>query len=373
MSQLDNLQKLSILISVITGLSFAFETHMYRRDLIFNQIAKTVKTINGDVYTDNVDGLVYFKTNYTRFNLVSDNDFKVSEYCGELYRNVQYCQWQEVQHSHTIRHGNDTETYYTYTYHKGWYSTPISSLFFHNHIYVNPYVDIVPEVANRKPIQAGAYMLDNTIGLHGRRERLAPHSQQILQFENSQMARTFEYAGRGIFYRSYESGVLGKLLKIATFFDTENADRLDWCTPGDTRVWFNYWAPPRVTVVGEKNGNTITSKEVKGYKIGAAHSSNKSVKDIVKANASWFPTIMKWVTRVALVGIAFHQYSRKWGSFGMTLAMEVLLFCFSHSEKYCNMIETWYINLGASLIAGLLLFFINVNSGEEGYRGYGSY
>ena len=51
--------------------------------------------------------------------------------------------------------------------------------------------------------------------------------------------------------------------RIMTFFDTDNADTYDWCTAGDTRVWFDYWAPSRVTVTGYKEGQHITSKEIK--------------------------------------------------------------------------------------------------------------
>ena len=348
---------LAFFAGIFAAIVFMLETHITTRDIFFNKISAKTKNINGNVSSDNINGLVYFKTNHTRFNTISDKDFKVSEICGELHRNVQYCQWQEVSEAHTKGNGSNSETYYTYTYHKGWVSSPINSLFFHDKkVHVNPYVDPIPDVTNREPIKAGAYTLDNTIELHGERKILSPRSQELMQFEKSDMRRAFEYAGRGIFYRSYRKGSLTNLLKIPTFFDTYNADNFDWCTPGDTRVWFTYWAPPKVTVIGEKNDNTITYKEIDEHKIGDAHSDDISLRDIVGANAPSSPTVWLWIMRIILVIIAICQYNTNINAFVWLVAMEFLLFCISHTNMCCVMIDRWFIKLSIILIIVIITY-----------------
>jgi hypothetical protein len=343
----------AIIFGFIVALLFGFEAHIAHRDLFVKEVSKQVVKISGDVFKSDYDGLVYFQTNTTSFSLIEDDDFHVAEYCGALERNVQYCQWHEIRNKHTRRVRNTTYTYYTYSYYKGWSHTQINSLFFNNRIYINPYVESIPELTMRKPVQTGAYMLDNTLGLHGKKVRLHPHNQQILQFDGSPMSKTFQYAGRGIFYREYERGILGKMLSIATFFDTDNADRFDWCTPGDTRVWFEYWAPESVSVVGLKIGNEITSKEIRGFRVGAASSKNVTVKDLLKANTSWFPVIMMWVMRVALVAYVIYEFYHNRNMVFPSLGFGIFLISIAHANQICDKLDKWHVTLGAATIAGL--------------------
>ena len=367
MCSCDNCGPLSIFIGIVTTLSFVLETHLTVHEILFNKIAKKTKKVDGDVFPDKDYGLVYFKTNYTRFNTISDEDFKVSEKCGELHRNVQYCQWHEVPIAHTIDNGSYSETYYTYTYYKGWENSPINSDFFHSIRYTNPRIDLIPETTKRQPIQAGSYMLDSTIELHGGRIRFSPQKHQILKFVESDMGMTFEYVEGGIFYRSYKKGPITNLLEIPSFLDTTNTDMIDWCTPGDTRVWFTYWAPPQVTVIGEKNGNIISYKEIDGHKIGAAHSDDMSLKDMVGINVSSFPVDMMWILRIIFVGIVIFQikFIGDDATLG-TFFMGIFLFCITNFKWFCKKIDGWFIKSCLSLLAGFIMAFIN--SGNRRYK-----
>ena len=185
---------------IICALLFGFELHIARRTLIFKFVKNNVQVIDGDIYDPNIEGLVFFQSNITRYNLVRDKIFKISEYCGELTRNVQYCQWHEIAHAHTVRRNNQTYTYYTYTYHKGWSHSQINSLLFHNPLYHNPSIESIPEISYRSPAKAGAYTIDNNIELHGKYEILYPNIKQLKQFDKSYISNSFEYTGRGIFY-----------------------------------------------------------------------------------------------------------------------------------------------------------------------------
>ena len=216
----------------------------------------------------------------------------------------------------------------------------------------------MPEVVVRKPIHAGTYVLDNTINLHGSRTVLFPHNEQLMGYANSSMEKTFKYAGKGIYYREYQRGTLSKLLNIATFFDLSNLISYEWCTPGDTRIWFEYFAPPKLAVVGKKNGDMITSVEVEGYKIGAASGDDISLSDIIKANFSWIPSIFKWIIRVALFFLVFTGYESMEYTF-VALGLVVVVDAVAHSVAVSMFISRWFKNLFASSLAGLALYLLH--------------
>lgn len=233
----------------------------------------------------------------------------------------------------------------------------INSFLFHNPMYLNPKVNEVMPVNHRKPIHAGAYVLDNTIELHGTRDIFMPHNEQVMEYANTSMSESFKYTRKGIFYREYERGTIGKILNFATFFDLGNMGRFDYCTPGDTRVWFEYFAPKSLTVLGKKKGDMITSTVFEGYKIGAALSSDESLSKIVKANFSCFPTIMKWLLRVVLLFIIFTGYESMFASF-LSLGLVIFVECFAYQANISDFISRWYKNLLASCISGIVMYLL---------------
>lgn len=280
-----------------------FESYCSRRTKLFSHLSSKFNTINGDIYepTTNND-YVYYHTNNMHFQTIKDPLFDISQECGILERNVQYCQWVEVVHSKTtVDSNNNSKTTYHYTYHKQWLHNQISSLFFKNPLYFNPQVPIIPSLSFRSSnIQAGAYIISPTMTLLGGYQKVVPEGSQIQNFEENKKVTDFQYAGSGIFYSSYKRGILDQLLRIGQFFDLQG-DIVDWCTPGDRRVWFKAWKPSDATVVGKRLNNSIQPFIYQEYKVGSVQPGEIPLNDAVKGNTSGFPTVMMWLIRFSII------------------------------------------------------------------------
>lgn len=279
-----------------------FELFCSRRNQLFEQLSSQFIPIDGDIpqYSNDED-YIYYRTSNMTYSSPKDYLFGFSHQCGVLERNVQYCQWVEVQHTKERKVGNDTIIEYYYTYHKHWTRNQVPSFLFHDPLYHNPSVKSIPEESFYGKTRAGQYAISQSMTLVGSRDYFYPSSSQIRQFEEEGRMPDFKYAGKGIFYSAYERGLFDQILRAAQFFDLKG-DLVDWCTPGDRRIWFESWEPTSTTVIGSRIYDRIEPFEFEGYKIGSVHSGDVKLEDAIKANASSFPTIVKWVLRVGIVG-----------------------------------------------------------------------
>lgn len=343
---------------LIFGFSITFfECFCSRRTQILKQLSTQIIPINGDILEPTTgEDYVYYQTENMAYPILTDSLFEQSMQCGSLERKVQYCQWVEVRHSQTIKRGNKTITKYYYTYHKQWLRYQLSSLFFHNPIYFNPTVPTVPDLTiSGNSTKAGVYNISPDMTLVGSRSYFYPSENDILNFEKSAASSEFQYAGKGIFYSSYERGFLEKILRVAQFFDLKS-DLIDWCTPGDRRVWFEIWKPNSTTVVGSRFDGTIEPFIFHDYKIGSVHSGEIELNEVLKDNTSGFPTVMKWILRALIVFyFAVSIYDGRPDFFGVTCLVFCIVLGMLAPVKFN--FNIWG-NVSLSLFCGLGVFLV---------------
>lgn len=340
-----------------------FESFVSRRARIFKQLESQILPIDGDNYNKQGTGdYIYYQTDDMKYSKVHDDHFGVSDTCGLLARQVQYCQWVEVQHSHSERVGNYTYTRYYYTYHKEWRHHQISSLFFHDRFYHNPSVPTIPEVSLRSSnIQAGAYSIHPNMTLSGPKNYYYPSEREIFAFEDSSAFGDFKYAGKGIFYSAHQRSTLEKILRIKHFFDLKS-DLIDWCTPGDRRVWFEVWNPNTTTVIGVQSLQSIEPFTYDKYKIGSVISGNVPLGAAIKNNSSSFPTIMKWIFRIAIIIYFVCTASENRPDFGTVSGLIIFIAIINHLPLTINsgLVANIFLSLlAAGLILGLASNYIN--------------
>lgn len=335
-----------------------FECYCSRRNQLFNQLSTQIVEINGDYLqpTFSDKDYVFYHTSNMKYSTVEDPLFGISHDCGFLDRKVQYCQWVEVQHSETIEKGNKTYTKYYYTYHKQWLHHQVTSLFFHDRIYHNPTVPTVDEVTIRGfDTKAGAYKIGQDMILKGSKNYLYPDVDDIVTFERSEISSDFKYSGKGVFYSSYQRNLFEKILRAAQFFDMKS-DLVDWCTPGDRRVWFEVWEPKNATIVGARFDGMIDLFEFNGYKVGAVFSGDVGLKKALMTDTSSFPDIVMWILRILLVvffGASVYNHTPDF--FGLA----AFVFCIVLGNIVPNKVKmNIWRNLSLSAICGLGVLLI---------------
>ena len=293
---------IAVFIYSMTNLAFI------KANRILDEISATVITIDGDHYNQSYnDQLVYFQTNNTKYLPIYDRDFNLNVYGARLKRTTQYCQWDEMRIAETEEINNVTYTNYRYVYFKKWSLYHIPSLLFHNPLYNNPNVDMIPNMEYSSQFYAGDYVVDEGIPTNGRDLVVSFDNQDILDFEESELSKTFQYYGRGIFYREYKKGTLGKIISTITFFDTENYDRIEWCTPGDTRTFFRVWAPDSVSVLGKKVNNTIKPVLINNFNIGSVQPGIASISDLVNDSLPTFTLFMFLILNLGCIVFIFYD------------------------------------------------------------------
>ena len=355
----------NIIIFILSCGVFYFNTSYLTRRYVLNKVRAQVVTIPGDSYVPKFnDQFVYFNTNHTRFPTITDEEFDIGRTCGRLKRSVQYCQWQEFTTTHSHKEGNNTVTEVRYHYHKGWVDHQINSFFFNNPMYNNPTVETVPQIEYTKDFNAGSYVISKELPVSGSYSKLVPDNGQVLSFTNSFQGRKFRYAGRSIFYREYERGFLEKVLNVATFFDVDNCDHFDWCTPGDTRVWFSYWAPNSLSVIGKKEENVIVPTTYEGYDIGNAASGYVSVKDILYRNTmTGYPFVIFNV--LMIIAIIYNWFAHK-DQYLLICAYVGVILSTLLPFMYKSSLREFGPRIVFTLIAGVVTTFFFYNDNCEG-------
>ena len=368
----------------ITGMIFlvfsaSFVTLMLsNRYSVLGEIKADVIKIPSDKNSSNIDGrIVYFQSGNVSYQTINEPDFGFSVNAGRLRRRTQYCQWHESAYTTRYKdsHGNErTEVYYLY--HKGWSNYQINSLFFHNPAYYNPPVSEVPDFLYSRPFTAGVYTINPSMGVSGSYSRVLITNEQLLDFEGSFMSREFQYAGRNIFYRQYQKGFLEKLISIATFFDVENADKFDWCTPGDTRTWFEQWNPNFVSVLGQINHNKIDMTNIKGYPIGNVGSGYQEIRKLVASNLSWFPVIAALILHICIAAYIVYDIYVNGFTYVYILCETLIILCSSsrilveRSNTYMNTAIFSFLITSVVMVFALIYEPMDSDNINKKYKSY---
>lgn len=150
-----------ILALVVAGMLFATETNLHSVIVCLDEALHTAKTVREPVADPaNVGKLVHVVSPVAPTlagSEAKDDFFGISfgKGVGSARRVTEYCQWQEMEHRHKVKEGEERgpdgkvrekfreET--TYTYYKAWRSHRVSSLMFDNPVaYHNPQADPAP-------------------------------------------------------------------------------------------------------------------------------------------------------------------------------------------------------------------------------------
>ena len=336
--------------------SIFFESFVSRRAQIFKQLESLILPIDGDNYDKQANGnYIYYQTDDMKYSEVHDDLFSVSAKCGLLNRQVQYCQWVEVEIIYIETIDNVTYTRYDYSYHKEWRNSQVLSKYFDQPSYHNPPVPTIPEVSFRsRNIQAGAYFIHPNMTLSGTKYYYYPSEREIFAFEDSPTFGDFKYAGKGIFYSAHQRSTFEKVLRIKHFFDL-NRDSSNWCTPGDRRVWFEVWKPTTATVIGVQSLQSIEPFAYETYKIGSVFSGNVPLGEAIKYNSSSFPIIMKWVFRIAIILYYVYTAAKNRPDFVTVTGLIICIAIINHLPLAINsgLVANFLMSL---LGAGLILF-----------------
>jgi hypothetical protein len=226
----------AVLFGLLQGILMYKEYDLYKIVGACDEAMETVVPLKSDKPVDTWDSaLVSMSTDSVVPNeKLADLDFEVT-FPGSVsyHRHTEYCQWAESRHTRTKvvgrreRTGSDgkkhvediTETEVYFTYHKGWHSTRINSLYFDNAgSYHNPSRDPFPTVDGRVSgvqvggFTAGAPMID--WGLRFERDVILPrgHGQIGTMSQEAHSAGFVSPSDGRWLYSFYEKGTMESIL-----------------------------------------------------------------------------------------------------------------------------------------------------------------
>lgn len=238
-----------------------------------------------------------------------DQQFGFGAKAIAIKRTVRYYQVQEKsKQEKRDKIGGGEETVTTYTYNRGWVTTPINSEGFHDPGYrkINFVLTTVPqEDVWAQNVTFGAYTLpESLIRSISSTEPLKPViAQNRLESMNED--------ARHVALRNYSSSKLGNVAKshnaeAGQFIHVTDNELYIGMTPsspavGDVKVTFEKVVPAKVTLIAKVNGNTFEPYKAKnGYTFQTLVMGEKDAAEIYEAEHDT-NTIMLWVLRI--VGI----------------------------------------------------------------------
>lgn len=238
-----------------------------------------------------------------------DQQFGFGAKAIAIKRTVRYYQVQEKsKQEKRDKIGGGEETVTTYTYNRGWVTTPINSEGFHDPGYrkINFVLTTVPqEDVWAQNVTFGAYTLpESLIRSISSTEPLKPViAQNRLESMNED--------ARHVALRNYSSSKLGNVAKshnaeAGQFIHVTDNELYIGMTPsspavGDVKVTFEKVVPAKVTLIAKVNGNTFEPYKAKnGYTFQTLVMGEKDAAEIYEGEHDT-NTIMLWVLRI--VGI----------------------------------------------------------------------
>lgn len=279
-------------------------------DMLNEAEAATVVMENPSKVDASLDGeLVCGTALATTEDSLIDQQFGFGAKAIAIKRTVRYYQVQEKsKQEKRDKIGGGEETVTTYTYNRGWVTTPINSEGFHDPGYrkINFVLTTVPqEDVWAQNVTFGAYTLpESLIRSISSTEPLKPViAQNRLESMNED--------ARHVALRNYSSSKLGNVAKshnaeAGQFIHVTDNELYIGMTPsspavGDVKVTFEKVVPAKVTLIAKVNGNTFEPYKAKnGYTFQTLVMGEKDAAEIYEAEHDT-NTIMLWVLRI--VGI----------------------------------------------------------------------
>lgn len=279
-------------------------------DMLNEAEAATVVMENPSKVDASLDGeLVCGTALATTEDSLIDQQFGFGAKAIAIKRTVRYYQVQEKsKQEKRDKIGGGEETVTTYTYNRGWVTTPINSEGFHDPGYrkINFVLTTVPqEDVWAQNVTFGAYTLpESLIRSISSTEPLKPViAQNRLESMNED--------ARHVALRNYSSSKLGNVAKshnaeAGQFIHVTDNELYIGMTPsspavGDVKVTFEKVVPAKVTLIAKVNGNTFEPYKAKnGYTFQTLVMGEKDASEIYEGEHDT-NTIMLWVLRI--VGI----------------------------------------------------------------------
>ena len=279
-------------------------------DMLNEAEAATVVMENPSKVDASLDGeLVCGTALATTEDSLIDQQFGFGAKAIAIKRTVRYYQVQEKsKQEKRDKIGGGEETVTTYTYNRGWVTTPINSEGFHDPGYrkINFVLTTVPqEDVWAQNVTFGAYTLpESLIRSISSTEPLKPViAQNRLESMNED--------ARHVALRNYSSSKLGNVAKshnaeAGQFIHVTDNELYIGMTPsspavGDVKVTFEKVVPAKVTLIAKVNGNTFEHYKAKnGYTFQTLVMGEKDAAEIYEGEHDT-NTIMLWVLRI--VGI----------------------------------------------------------------------
>lgn len=279
-------------------------------DMLNEAEAATVVMENPSKVDASLDGeLVCGTALATTEDSLIDQQFGFGAKAIAIKRTVRYYQVQEKsKQEKRDKIGGGEETVTTYTYNRGWVTTPINSEGFHDPGYrkINFVLTTVPqEDVWAQNVTFGAYTLpESLIRSISSTEPLKPViAQNRLESMNED--------ARHVALRNYSSSKLGNVAKshnaeAGQFIHVTDNELYIGMTPsspavGDVKVTFEKVVPAKVTLIAKVNGNTFEPYKAKnGYTFQTLVMGEKDAAEIYEGEHDT-NTIMLWVLRI--VGI----------------------------------------------------------------------
>ena len=276
-------------------------------DMLNEAEAATVVMENPSKLDNSLEGeLVCATALATTEDSLIDQQFGFGVKAIAIKRTVRYYQVQEKsKQEKKDKIGGGEETVTTYTYNRGWVTTPINSEGFHDPGYrkINFVLTTVPqEDVWAQNVTFGAYTLpESLIRSITSTEPLKP---VIAQDRMESMNEDARHAA----LRNYSSSKLGNVAKshnaeVGQFIHVTDNELYIGMTPsspavGDVKVTFEKVVPAKVTLIAKVNGNTFEPYKAKnGYTFQTLVMGEKDAAEIYEGEHD-MNNIMLWVFRI---------------------------------------------------------------------------
>ena len=276
-------------------------------DMLNEAEAATVVMENPSKLDNSLEGeLVCATALATTEDSLIDQQFGFGAKAIAIKRTVRYYQVQEKsKQEKKDKIGGGEETVTTYTYNRGWVTTPINSEGFHDPGYrkINFVLTTVPqEDVWAQNVTFGAYTLPESL------IRSITSTEPLKPVIAQERLESMNEDARHAALRNYSSSKLGNVAKshnaeVGQFIHVTGNELYFGMTPsspavGDVKVTFEKVVPAKVTLIAKVNGNTFEPYKAKnGYTFQTLVMGEKDATEIYEGEHD-MNNIMLWAFRI---------------------------------------------------------------------------
>lgn len=280
-------------------------------DMLNEAEAATVVMENPSKMDQSLDGeLICATALATTEDSLVDSQFGFGAKAIAIKRTVKYYQWeQHAKQEKKNKIGGGEETVTTYTYTKGWHTTPINSATFNDPQYKRSnFVLTTVEAGDvwAQNVTFGAYALpEGLIRSISSKEPLTPiiSPEQLESMDNQARQVAMQYYDKLSTTSAVESGMKKRSAEGKDFVHVSGNELYFGTVPsspaiGDVKVTFEKIVPAKVTVIAKVNGNTFEPYKAKnGYTFQTLVMGEKDAAEIYE-DEHQTNTIMLWALRI---------------------------------------------------------------------------